>query len=149
MTIKKIFIILISVVAILLVVWAYLAISGLTPDYSPTFEKVKLINTQATDSVFIKKKVWGVSADHQVISISQNGEIPFSPDTTNDFIFNTWSPFFYEFEKDTLTVFVSIISKKPQNFNSDITVKQKILTNPEMMNLFDTYKEKGLNLLSR
>jgi len=146
---KKIFLLFIPVTLLLFVGWFYFAISGLSPDYTPSFEKVKFISSETSDSVFLKSKVWGVSSNHQIITISKNGEIPFSPDSTNDFMFKGWSPFLYKFENDTLSVFIRSASNEPENFSSDITVVQKILSNSEMMNLIDNYKEKGLMLFSR
>lgn len=146
---KKIFLLSIPIALLLFVVWAYLGISGLSPDYSPSFEKVKFFSVGTSDSVFIKSKVWGISSDHQIITISKNGDIPFLADSTNDFVFKGWSPFLYKFENDTLSVFIRSASNTPTNFKSDIKVQQIILSNPEMMNMIDNYKEKGLILFSR
>ncbi len=149
MTTKKIFLLFILITLLLFVGWFYFAISGLSPDYSPSFEKVKFISSESSDSVFVKRKVWGVSSNHQVITISKKGEIPFSPDSTKDYIFNGWGPFLYKFENDTLSVFIRIVSNEPEKFGGDITIEQKVLSTPEMINLIANYEEKGLILLSR
>ncbi len=149
MNLKKIFLLSIPLIILLFVGWFYFAISGLSYDYSPSFEKVKFTNSENSDSVFIKKKVWGISANSQVIIISRNGEVPFSPDSINDFVFNSWAPFLYKFENDTLSVFIRLASNTPANFKSDIKIEQIVLSNPEMMNLIDNYKEKGLILFSK
>ncbi len=146
---KKIFILSIPLTLLLFVVWVYLGISGLSPDYSPTFEKVKFVSSNSSDSVFIKSKVWGVSSNSQIIAISNKGDIPFSADSTYDFLFNGWGPFLYKFKNDTLSVFIRSASNKPTNFRSDITVEQKVLSNPEMIDLINNYEEKGLILFSR
>ncbi|MFA5560980.1 MAG: hypothetical protein WC964_04315 [Acholeplasmataceae bacterium] len=146
---KRIFLLSIPVIILLFIGWFYFAISGLSYDYSPSFEKVKFTNSENSDSVFIKKKVWGISANSQVIIISRNGEVPFSPDSTSDFIFSAWSSFLYKFENDTLTTYAPIAFQIPENFDSEITIEQKVLTSPEMINLVNTYKEKELILFNR
>ncbi len=148
MDLKKIFLLSIPVVILLFIGWFYLAISGLSYDYSPSFEKIKFTNSENSDSIFIKKKIWGVSANSQIIIISRSGEIPFTPDSTSDFIFSAWSSFFYKFENDTLTTFAPIAFRSPENFNSEITIEQKVLTSPEMINLSKTYKEQDLILFN-
>lgn len=149
MSLKKILIFTISILILAICGWFFIAIWNISPDYSPYFEKSKLVNSNSTDSVFIKKKVWGVTSNHQIITISKNSNTPFNPDSTSDFIFKGLSPFFYKFQNDSLTVFVRHASEEPPKFKSDITIQQKALTNPEMMNLFDTYEEKNLTLFSR
>ncbi len=149
MSLKKITLLSIPIALLLFVGWFYFAISGLSHDYSPSFDKVPFIHSDSSDSVFIKKKVWGISANHQIIVISKDGLIPFSPDSTKDFMFNGWDPFLYKFENDTLSVFIRSISNEPKNFNSGITIDQKVLSNPEMINLIDNYQEKDLILFNR
>jgi len=149
MPFKKIFLLSIPLALLLFVAWVYFAISGLSPDYSPTFEKIKFSNEETSDSVFIKKKVWGVLANHQIIVISKNGKVPFSPDSTADYVFDSWSPFFYKFENDTLFTFVLKESQSPVSFKSGITVKQNVLSSPEMINLIETYQDKGIILFAR
>jgi hypothetical protein len=117
------------------------------PDYKAKYD-VKEIKSQSVISpIFIKRKVWGITYDNQIIVISSSAEKEFNPDSTMDYIYQGLSPFYYKFYKDSLFIYTMKKSDVPQNLKTGIKIVQVELENPEMMRLIknDQYKAEGLN----
>ena len=116
------------------------------PDFKPEVSVVEIKSEKLNESIYIKKKVWGLTADHQFICVSRSSSNNFEPDTNKDYIYYGDS-FFYNFSNDTLKMYVDKESAVPKEFRSNINIKQIELTNPEMMDLWIYYDAKGLKKL--
>jgi len=128
---------------IIIVVFGYLYLSDLSPVY--TIEEIH--SKKYKESIYIKKKEWGVTGDYQVIVISKSPSKEFEPDDKYDYIYKWDADFFYKYNNDTLVVYVYKKSQIPMRFDSKITINQNELSNPEMMDLYDNYEDRGLRKL--
>lgn len=115
------------------------------------FYKVFLIKREGTNSeIYIKKKVWGMTSDHQVIVISNKKEKQFVPAANQNYIYNGMAPLFYKLQKDSLYIYTYKVSSIPKDLITDFKIIQIELENPEMMKLLehDNYKNQGLMLIN-
>lgn len=105
--------------------------------------------TKSGKNIYIKKKIWGMTADHQVIVISKSGRKKFEVDSTKDYAFYGSMPLFFRQQGDTLFIYTRKIVKVPADFNSSFSIIQIELSNPEMMRLIenDSYKKEGLQII--
>ncbi|NIR62214.1 MAG: hypothetical protein GWO41_00575 [candidate division Zixibacteria bacterium] len=108
------------------------------------FESRKIHSATHDETIYIVKHAWGF--DDYEIFISDSWHWRRSPDSKEDYIYpQDFLP--YKFANDTLTVYVRKTSPIPPDFDSDIIIRQVELPNPEMMDLYTNYAEKGLELL--
>ncbi|SFE46081.1 hypothetical protein SAMN05518672_106202 [Chitinophaga sp. CF118] len=96
--------------------------------------------------VFIKRKVWGLTGDKQIVVISNVGNEDFKPQKSNDYIYEGLFEIFYKLQHDTLFIYTLVSSPVPNKFSSPYKIVQVELDNPELMDLieYDNYKKKGL-----
>ncbi|MCX6180485.1 MAG: hypothetical protein NT150_00970 [Bacteroidetes bacterium] len=120
--------------------------SDIGSGFEPTYGIKKIHSDTLNADIYIKKKNWGVSGDHQVVVISTSGQEKFEPDSTKDYIFV--SEFFFKASKDSLYIYTDSKAKEPRLFDSKFKVIQVELSNPKMMDLrgYDNFKNKGLEL---
>jgi len=145
---KKAVIVLISIVVVI-VLFIYTYWSSIVPDFEPTYTVVELKSDASQESIYLKKKVWGISSDHQVIVISASGEVEFEAQESEEYLYKTSTPFLYEFKDDLLKVYTRRASPIPSNFDSSIKVEQVVLNNSDMLDLLDKHEEKGVKAFSR
>lgn len=95
------------------------------------------IASREGDKVFIKRKVWGLTDDHQLTVVSNtNTEILSIPDSINDYVFRGPDPFVYSLREDTLILFVRKKVHMPPNFNhQSIYVLQREVSSSEYSDL--------------
>ena len=117
------------------------------PNFEPQITKVELRSEHYNESLFIKKKIWGITADHQVIIITKSNDAVVEPKIEYDYVYEGMLPFYYQFKDDTLKLFVRKESNIPNKLSTNIKIVQIILNNTEMMNLTKTYIEKNLTTL--
>ena len=110
---------------------------------SPIVTVVEIKSYKFNESIYIKEKAWGLPADHQFIFVSKSPTKEFDPDTTQGLVFYGDS-FFYKFVNDTLNLYVNKESPEPKDFKTSIKVNQINLTNSELMDLWESYRAKGL-----
>jgi hypothetical protein len=118
-----------------------------TPDFKPIVSVTPVYLEKNDNTLYIKKKNWGLTGDYQVIVLSTNLNKDFSPNKKTEYVFEGLSPFFYKVDNGILTLYVRKVSEIPEIFNLKDFVKQEELTNQEMMTLFDNYKDKGIKKL--
>ena len=99
------------------------------------------------DTVYLKRKNWGITGDYQIVVLSNNSKEEILPNLSEEYVFKG-STFFYKVDNSMLHLFVRVASDIPVNFKYKDYVIQEVLTNPEMMNLYDTYEKEGIRLLN-
>jgi hypothetical protein len=111
------------------------------PDFSPTRNTYEVNGSD--DSLYINGMAWGITGDHQIwwVTSQMNSE---EADSLTDYIFPGLSPFFYKLIDDTLIVYTRRAAMTPTHFISGIAVKQIVLSNPQMMDLYITKDSLGL-----
>lgn len=143
---SKMKIITLSIIAIIVigVILLYYAVPN--EDEAVIYKTVKLRSKDGQSSLYIKKKIWGMTSNGQQIIISDSDDKKFEADSFNHYIFNGLIPFFYKLENDTLTVYTRQVSSIPQNLRTKFSIVQFELENPDMMRLIenDNYKKQGL-----
>jgi hypothetical protein len=117
------------------------------PEFRPVVTSVAIQSSDRADALYVKRMVWGLTSDHQVIVVSGSPQEEFEPDPSKEYVYKGLSPFFYSYTTDTLTVYVRQRAEVPEQLSTRIHVFQVVLGNPEMMNLMETYHEKGLQKL--
>lgn len=129
-------------ISIIILIGIYLYIKF--PNLDPNIEVIEIHSQKYNETIFIKKKTWGLTGDSHLIVISNSSEVNFEKNEKNDYIFEDLTPLLYKFEKDTLTIYTMELAPFPDNMISNIRINQIKLTNSEMMELNKKYQEKGL-----
>lgn len=141
--IMKVFFLIIGILIIIIALYL-LYFSKQIPDYKPIVKILKIHSDDLNESIYIKKKSWGITYDHQLIIISKSSDEDFEPNEDENYIFLN---LFYKVKEDTVFIYTMKKSTVPRNFHSKFKIKQIELSNPEMMELTTKYKEKGLDTL--
>lgn len=126
----------------------YIFLWNVIPDIKPIYKKIEIKSEIDKTSIFLKKKVWGITFDNSITVISKSPIDDFEIDDKSNYIFKNVSTFLYRFNKDSLIVYIPQKVLPSLKFNSKIKVIQVELNNVEMMNLLenDSYKKRGLLL---
>lgn len=114
------------------------------PDFKPIVTKTKIYSKINDETLYIKKKVWGVTGDHRVVIVSNSSKEDFEPSDEHEYIYRGLNPLFFGFRDDTLSLYVRKKSDTPKMFSSKIVIVQNVLDNAEMRTLNDIYQKKGL-----
>lgn len=109
----------------------------------PTTKLIELNSQTLNEKLYIKNVIRGITGDHNTILISTTPEIDPFEDSSDDFIFKGWSPFYYKFTDDSLIVYTMKESIVPRNFNTNIKIVQVTLPNPDMIQFNDQYEKLG------
>ena len=145
MTKIKILFIGLLIVIVAGVLFFYFAIPKKDEDH---FFKVIAIEPDNHSVIYIKKKVWGMTSDHQVIVISDTKEQNFVPTASRNYIYNGLAQLFYKIREDSLYIYTLKASPVPHDLITNIKIVQIELENPEMMRLItsDYYHSEGFNI---
>jgi hypothetical protein len=144
---KTVLILVISATVLILAI-GYYTCDHPFPGFKPVVTKVSIQSPHHDDVLYIKRKAWGLLGNSQVIVVTNSPDEQFEPDADREYVFRGLSGFFYGFEGDTLTVYVRAASGVPKDLRTEIHIKQVVLNNPDMMDMHDTYKERGLQELA-
>ena len=114
------------------------------------FKVIELSSSDGKSKIFIKKKVWGMTSDNQVVFISSSDDKEAMPDLIKDYIYKGLMPLLYRFQNDTLFIYTVLESPVPKEFKTNIKIVQILLENPEILQLIEheNYKSKGLTVIS-
>lgn len=132
------------VLTILIVGFLYFQTSKEIPSLSTEVVIEEIHSDSLNTSIFIRSISRGLN--YKVIVISQTNKNFDESNPKNEFVYN-WTPIFYQLKEDTLFVYTHKRVKQPVEFNSPIFVKQIELSNSKMMDLFNSYKDKGIKLI--
>ena len=88
-------------------------------------------------TVFLKKKNWGITGDGQATVISNSDERTVDTASQTDFSLYGLGHIFYKRSGDTLIIFTRHKFKEPKKFNSNIIIKQVELDNPSFRDLYE------------
>jgi len=131
------------ILVIVFFIYLYLKI----PDLGPVATVQEIQSTNFNEKIYLKSISWGLLGNSRIVVISKKDDINISPDTTNNFLFKGGSPFYYKFLNDTLTVYFDYESGFPQNFESNIKIKQVIIGSLILRNFKDSIKDADIFLL--
>jgi len=85
---------------------------------------IELQSSGSKSHLYIKKKVWGMTAEDQLILISTSPERLYSYNKQTEVIYHGIEPFLYKFQGDSLTVYTYRKAGIPIDFHSDIRIVQ-------------------------
>ena len=144
---KKLLITASLILALFVTVWFFF-IKNAVPDIKPVYKKVEITSNRINESIFLKRKSWGITSDNETTIISKSSQKEFEPDSTTDFVFKGLSTFFYKQIQDTLWIYVPKKGDIPPKIETKFNIIQIELSNPEIMNLLekDNYKKNGFLL---
>ncbi len=115
-----------------------------TNAFSPTIIKETITSEKLDEVLYLKGKTWGVTDDKQIIVLSKSEDNNFDVSPSDEYIFKGVSALFYEVQGDTLRIYLDEMSPVPGNFKTGFKIEQHQLENPELMQLYKTYKQKGI-----
>lgn len=144
----KVLVITAIVIILLLIIVFYFVLPNKGADVRS--EVIELSSSDGESKIFIKKKVWGMTSDNQIVVISNSSREESIPGITRNYIYEGLMPLLYKFQNDTLFVYTVLKSSVPKEFKTSIKIVQIQLDNPEMLQLIehDNYKNKGLIVIS-
>jgi len=108
----------------------YLFIEYAATDFK--YEKV----TIGKECIYLKYRAYTNDNPELFISTSKSRRI----NSSTDYIYEYSGCLFYKIQNDTIFIFSGEMANQPPKFKSKIHVIQDSLSNPEFMNLYDTYK---------
>ena len=119
------------------------------PDLRPIYYIVRIDSDSKRDSIFIKRKNWGITSDSQVIVIDKSSTEFEETDTKTEYIYKGLSDFYYKQSNDTLYIYTSNISLVPDSFHSSFVIVQKEMKPSQMYDLStnNNYLKEGLKSL--
>lgn len=99
--------------------------------------EVFTISSQGGESkLYLKRKVWGVTSDYQITTISNSSSSIEDLNPNVDYVYKGLEPFVYRFKSDTLVIYTMQPALEPKDFDdSKIRVIQKKISNVEFMRL--------------
>jgi hypothetical protein len=136
------YLILTGILILIIVVIVYLYKS--IPDFKPKVKIVEINSSKLNEKLYLKKKNWGMTGDAQVIVVSGSPERDFEPNTNKEYVYEGFSPFFYNFNDDTLDLYVSYESKIPIELHTKIRINQIVLGSLELQRLDSNHSYQGL-----
>lgn len=111
--------------------------------FQPAYEKEQIYSHELKESIYLKSKTWGISADSRIYVISTNDETEFEPNELSEYVFHGFGDLFYRQTKDSLIFYVMQSPNVPSVFSTRFQIEFVKLTNPEYIRLRDEY-ENGL-----
>jgi|SRR5450432_1282598 len=140
----KIIVLVAIVIVLLAFTFFYFAFPSKNADVQ--YEVIEISSKDVQSKLYIKKKVWGMTSDNQLVVISSSKEKDFTSEGSENYVYDGVMPLFYKLQKDTLFVYTLKMSAVPKDLETSFKIIQVPLENPEMMKLIehDNYKTKGL-----
>lgn len=140
----KVIALVIGIIVFVLFLFFYFAFPSKNADVQ--YEVTEVSSKDVQSKLYIKKKIWGMTSDNQIIVISNSDQKEFTVDSAESYVYEGMMPFLYKLEKDTLLVYTLKIATVPKGLKTSFKVIQVLLENPEMMKLIehDNYKAQGL-----
>jgi len=135
------------IVAIIVLLIGYWYLYEFVSGYEPYTAIKKIYSQKYNETLYLKKKNWGVTGDYQIIIVTKTPGKIFEPNEKNDYVYKGLLSFFYEFHNDTLDIYTRRKSKIPESFDSKVVINQIEISNAEMSGLYTNYKSMGLNEL--
>ena len=138
------------IVVVLLIGFLFFYFAFPSKNADVQYEVTEIFSNEVQSKLYIKKKVWGMTSDNQVIVISSSNEKEFTLEGTENYIYEGIMPMLYKLQKDTLSIYTLKVSAVPKNLKTDFKIVQIQLENPTMMKLIvhDNYRAKALTLIN-
>lgn len=110
------------------------------------FSVVSLTSRDLKSKLYIKKKVWGMTSDNQLVVLSNSKNKVFTSEDGKSYIYDGVMPLFFKQQMDTIFIYTLKLAPVPKTFKTDFKVIQVFLENPDMMKLIekDNFKSQGL-----
>jgi len=89
----------------------------------PSFERKQIYFPNKKTNLYVKRKTWGITGNHQITIISTNPEHEFKADSLKDYIFNGFAEVIYKVENSTLKIYSHDKPDIPHKFDSKIEIE--------------------------
>lgn len=124
---KKGYLIIISTLLIILSFWFGMKVerelAGWDEIGKPVFVKKQIYFPKEKTTLYLKRKTWGITGNHQITIISTKPEFEFKADSISDYIFNGFAEVIYKVENDTLKIYSHHKPNIPSKFDSKIEIE--------------------------
>jgi hypothetical protein len=108
----------------------------------PVVKDEIIIFNNTEDTLYLKTVVWGISGNHHKTFLSSYKKNDTQYDTIRDYIFKEDYPIYYSKTKDTLLIYVMDEPQTPNNFSSNVIVKQIKIDGKRFRELCVDYEKK-------
>ena len=116
------------------------SLSGLDEIGKPSIDIVKFQNHHLQDTIYLIKKTWGYTGDHQVFALTTTKPDPdrWWPDSLTDYVWQGDNTIYYQKKSDTLKLWTYYLPDKKSNLKT----KQIIQINQIDRETFDNLRHK-------
>ena len=86
----------------------------------PSIDIIKFQNRQLQDTVYLVRKTWGYTGDHEVFALTTTKPDPdhWWPDSLNDYVWRGDNTIYYQRKNDTLQIWTSYLPDKKTNLGT-------------------------------
>jgi hypothetical protein len=91
--------------------------------FEPEYKIQRIYFPEKSTALYLKRKTWGITGNHQTTVISTNKELLFKADTISDYVYNGFSEIIYKVENNKLIIYSHHIPEIPQKFESEIEIE--------------------------
>jgi hypothetical protein len=134
----------IAIALVAIIVYVVIYWWRFTSAWQPVTNHVEIYIPDLNESIYVSKKVWGVSYDHQIVLISSQPKEKVNYDSETDYIYQGLSSLFYKVAGRDLVIYTRKKSPIPKRFNSRANIVQVELDNQDMSTLRADYEKEGL-----
>ena len=103
--------------------------------FQPVYTKEQIHSHKLKETIYLKSKTWGISADHRIYVISTNRDTKFEPSESSEYVFRGFDDLFYRQTEDSITFYVTQIPNVPEIFSTKFQLEFVELSNPEFTQL--------------
>lgn len=115
-----------------------------TSAWQPVVTHFEIQVPDLNESIFVSKKVWGVSYDHQIVLISSQAKEEVNYNSETDYIYQGLSTLLYKVAGRDLVIYTRKKSPIPKQFGSKVNIVQVELDNQSMGALKTNHEKEGL-----
>jgi hypothetical protein len=108
--------------------------------FEPEYKIQRIYFPENSTALYLKRKTWGITGNHQTTVISTNKELLFQTDTISDYIYKGFSEIIYKAENNKLIIYSHHKPEIPQKFESEIEIELRKYKNNSEWNIL---KEKA------
>ena len=117
---KKLAIVLLLIISTMIVIVIYFKLTDTSSSFQTTVTQLPV--KPSYPPIFIKKMVWGLTGDKQVIVISNSGKKDFKPVKSKEYVYEGLFDIFYKLQNDTLFIYTPVSCPEPQELKARYSI---------------------------
>jgi hypothetical protein len=150
MNIVKSLLIVIVFIIVLFYVIGFLAWKRIKFDlFTPEVDMISIHSDRFEETLYIKRMVWGMTGDNQVIVISKSSRKETVTNPNEEFVFQGLGAFYWKYSDDTLEIYYDSKFIPPARSSIKIFIRPIKLNNEKMSVLLNSYRNMGLSTFAK